>query len=196
MIESVMNTSQADVLLYFDDDDSTAPVPSGAWNSPRVRTMGGPRVGRGAAINALCQGFREYRAYLLVSDDVTFTRKGWDREIESAMDSFGDDIGLVHIANSPESNFCNWPCVSRKWLDAVGWFNPPTLRSYCQDTSLQALAEAIGRIRRIEPAISHECVADDNGAARFSADLNAFLWFMALQFGPTLKKLKAATCPT
>jgi hypothetical protein len=191
MIESMVNTSDAHALVYFDEDDSTHP-PVGAWNGPRVRTLLGPRIGRGASINALCQTFRDYRCYLLVSDDIVFSRTGWDQEVEAAMDSFGDDIGLVHLSTGIDAGFCNWPCVSRKWVDAVGWFNPPTLRSYCQDTALQVMAEALGRIRYIEPPVLiHDCVTDDSGAHRFSNDLNAFLWFMALQFGPSLKKLRA-----
>lgn len=190
MVESAINTSQADVLLYFDEDDPTKPQPAGAWNGPRVHTLQGPRIGRGASINALCHTFKDYRAYLLVSDDIAFNREGWDKDVLSAMDSFPNDLGLVHIANNPDSQFVNWPCVSRRWIDAVGWFNPPTLRSYCQDTALQALAEALDRIQRVPPALVHDSLPEEG--SNYGTDREAFLWFMALQFGPALKKLREA----
>ena len=193
MISSVIDSSRADVLIYFDDDDPTHPIPEGAWNGPRVRTLVGPRIGRGAAINTLCQMFQEYRAYLLISDDITFVRNGWDKDVLAGMDHFSNDIGLVHIAYSHDHQFVSWPCISRKWIDAVGWFNPPTLKSYCQDTALQALGEALDMVVRVYPAIEHSCIAQENGDEKLAADMEAFLWFMALDFGPALKKLRGKT---
>ena len=191
MIASALSTSSADVLIYLDsDDDETYDL----IDSPRVKVVVGPPIGRGRAINALCDKYRDYRMYLLFSDDAVFVRQNWDLEVEEAMDSFGDDIGLVHLSMGIPEAWVNWPIVSRKWLDAVGWFNFPKLTHYCQDTVLQALAEAIGKIRYIEPlVVGHEALWPEDGAKRISADAQQFLWFFAKDFGPTLKKLRAAT---
>lgn len=192
MVESLINTSKADVLLYFDDDDPTAPR-VGTWGGPRIHVERGPRIGRGAGINHLCQRFPEYDGYLLVADDVRFIRRGWDLEVSEAMGSFPDGIGLVHLSTGIPEGWVNWPCVSRKWLDATGWFHYPRLERYCQDTVLQALGQALGRIRYIEPVVlEHDCVTDGTGADCYSKDVEAFLWFMARDFGNTLTRLREA----
>ena len=197
MAQSVIDTSEADVLLYFDLDDSTAPA-LGVLDGPRVNVVHGPPVGRGNAINALCDQFKDYRMYLLVSDDVKFIRLGWDKDIAKAMDSFGDDIGLVHLAGScsvqlTPDPWVNWPCVSRKWIDAVGWFNYPECKWFCQDTILQALAEGIDRIKRIDDiCIHHLNINHGDMAIHLTEDQDKFLWFFARHFGSCLNRLRGA----
>lgn len=159
--------------------------------APHVYVATSDAVGRGSAINSLCDENRSHRAYLLVSDDVEFVRPGWDRDILSAMDSFGDDIGVVHLKDGMQNGNVSWPCVSRKWIDAVGWFNPPRLKHYCQDTAIQAMGEALGRIKAVEEiALRHDCMSSDNG--NYGPDVQGFLEFMAYDFGPALNRLRAA----
>ena len=196
MVESVLQTSKADVLVYVDQDD----VPShrmSFWDERAKLTIGEP-IGRGNAVNALCRAFPDYRAYLMVSDDIVFVRPGWDAEIEAAMDAFSNDIGLVHLkgSNTQQSKgepWVNWACVSRTWLDTLGWFNYPECNWFCQDTVLQVLAESLGRITQIpEVALHHACIDHPQMRERMQADAEKFLWFCAKDFKPCLDKLKAA----
>lgn len=197
MVRSVVDTSNADVLLYFDEDDPTAP-PRGAWSSSRVKVVHGPPIGRGLAVNSICDMFKDYRAYLVVSDDIEFTRTGWYEQTIGALDSFGDDIGIVHLSGSSIDQsdgdpWVNWACVSRRWIDAVGWLNYPECRWFCQDTVLQVLAEAIGRIARIEPVcLHHKCHSHPDAMDHLALDANKFLWFCAKDFGQCLKRLREA----
>lgn len=190
MVESVINTSRAEILLYFDTDDPTAPRP-GTWNGPRIHVTSGPRIGRGKAINLLCQT-HDYDAYLLLSDDARLTRSGWDREVEAALNSFPNRIGLVHLSSGIPEGWVNWPCISKEWLSAVGWFHYPGLEKYCQDTVLQTLGEALDRIAYIDPpCIHHDCLSEDENAAVYQRDREALLWFFARGgFRTALKALR------
>lgn len=192
MAATVVNTSSADVLLYVDADDvHSKHLPELATD--RIRIGIGKPIGRGPAINGLCEGFKEYEAYVLVSDDAQFVRKGWDEEVAKAIEGFQNRIGLVSIPDGlSKGQHVNWPCVSREWIDAVGWFNPPRLMHYCQDTAIQALGQAIDRVSWIWPQVlSHDCVAAENGGEKYKMDLDRFLWFMADDFEPALKRLRA-----
>ena len=77
MIESALATSDADILLYVDADDPLRLGEDGL-DSERVKLVIGPPQGRGKAVNHLCDHFREYRMYLVVSDDILFVRSDWD----------------------------------------------------------------------------------------------------------------------
>lgn len=189
MAESVNATSDADVMVYVDNDDPLAQEYRDTLPTSAI-LFRGESVGRGAAINNLCQWVISDR-YLLVSDDVTFVRSGWDQEIERAMHEFQDEIGLVHLASENGMSHVNWPCVSRTWVDALGWFNPPNLKTHCQDTVLGCLAHAIGRIKYIEPQVIHHTVMRaENFEADAAEDMKQFLSYMALDFDKDLAKLR------
>lgn len=192
MVRSALDTSDADLLLYADNDDPDAEKVF-RLGGQRVTALVGEPIGRGAAVNALCDQHREYDTYLMVSDDIHFVRNGWDREVEAAMEAFGDGIGLVHLASENGQPHANWCVLHRRWLDATGWFNWPECRWFCQDTILQTLAEALGRITLIEPQVlEHQCLAPADVEARLDHDCRRMLWFYAQHFGATLAKLKGA----
>lgn len=189
MIESALKHSQADILIYLDQDDES---PYEVHPNPRVKTSTGSPMGRGAAINALCDQFRGYRAYLLVSDDVTFVRSGWESEILQALDAF-QEIGLVHLESENGFHHVNWPCVSRKWIDTLGWMNPPSLKWYCQDTVLSCLGEGLNRVHRIRPKVlHHHAISGPSAEARADEDVWRFLEYMAKDFGRDLSLLRDA----
>lgn len=183
MRKSVGNTSNASILSYVDSDD-----PSG-YKLCAGMTVG-PPIGRGPAINVLCDDNREFDYYLLASDDVVFIREGWDREIEQLFP--GDELAVLNVARERGEPQVNWPCVSRKWIDTLGWFSPPTLGRYCQDTALQALGDALGRTIYMEHDIlRHNGICREGAAADLAKDSEAFLWFMARSFKGCLDKLRA-----
>lgn len=191
MILSALENSSADILIYADSDDPELGGYSPS-NNLRVFVHVGPPVGRGAAVNELIRRHPDYRMYLIVSDDITFVRNDWEAQVIAAMDSFGDDIGLVHLASETSERYVNWACVSKKWIDTLGWFNYPECRDFCQDTILQVLAEALGRIVFIEPqVIHHDCIASPDNLQRLARDQDRFLWYMAKEFGGDLAKLRA-----
>jgi hypothetical protein len=157
----------------------------------RIRMVIGPAVGRGGAINSLCRDFPHYDLYLLASDDAVFVLDGWDQIVEAAMPE--DGIGVINVARETTEDFVNWPCVSRKWIEALGWMHPPRMDHYCQDTAMQALSDALGRtIYMPTNALRHEAVSDETNGIKQRRDYENFLWFMAKDFAPSLAKLRAA----
>jgi hypothetical protein len=192
MIESARRTSDADLLLYVDRDDQHL-ARYGGYDPKHVKLVVGDPIGRGRAVNALCETYPNYRAYLMVSDDITFDRKGWDKEALAALDGFKDEIGLVHLESEVEQTYANWAMVSRKWIETLGWFNYPGCNWFCQDTIVQVLAQAIGRITLIEPQVlTHHVTHTPDVIERLRQDQDAFLWYMAKNFASDLAKLREA----
>lgn len=186
MYESVLETSKADVLSYVDDDQGYE-LPE----EPRVICHVGSRIGRGDSINYLCKSHPEYDAYLLAADDVVFTKTDWENDLAAAMPE--DGIAVINAARERQGeNFVNWPVVSKKWIDTLGWFNPPKLKRYCQDTALQALSDALGRTVYLQTDIlQHKGMQVEDQKNKIAEDATNFVWFMAQEFKGCLDKLKA-----
>lgn len=186
MYESVLDTAkEADVLAYVDNDQNYE-LPEEC----RVICHVGTRMGRGPSINLLCRENPQYDSYLLVTDDVVFTKPGWEDDVAAAMPP--DGIAVVNVARErPGEDFVNWPAVSRKWIDALGWFNPPQLRRYCQDTALQALSDALGRTVYLgEDILQHKGMQVEDQKNKIAEDATNFVWFMAQDFKKCLDRLK------
>lgn len=194
MVRSALEAEGCDALLYVDEDDQARAEYDRECSSEdrRLKLFIGEHVGRGEAVNRLCSTFNGYRIYLMVSDDITFDRTDWPDQVTAAMDSFGDDLGCVHLESENGERYVNWAAVSRRWINALGWFNYPGCRWFCQDTIVQALAEAMDRVVFIRPKVlTHHVVNHPEVRARFLTDAEAFLWYMARQFGSDLAKLRA-----
>lgn len=193
MVWSVLQTSEADVAIYVDDDDPTfqyleLPI------STRVSVTLEPHIGRAAAAERVIAKHPHYRMYLVMPDDCEFLRPGWDNEVRAAMDAFGDDIGCVHLSSENKNPWVNFACVSRKWIDTVGWYNCPDLSTFCQDTVIQLLAQALGRLAFIEPQVlRHDCINEQDALQKLAKDTDRFLWWCAKDFGDTLKRLQLET---
>lgn len=193
MKRSALDSSTADVLIYVDSDDPTRRDYLWREQDERAVIHEGPPIGRGAAVDALIQAYPDYRMYLIVSDDIVFVRNDWEQQVIEAMDSFGDDIGIVHLASETGESYVNWAIASKKWIDTLGWFNYPGCRNFCQDTILQALAEALDRTVFIEPkAIHHDTLHHPDYLEQMKVDQDAFMWYMAKHFGSDLRKLRLA----
>lgn len=190
LVNSTLETTSADILIYLDSDDPRL-LDYHLPENDRVHVLVEPCVGRGEAVEKLIHRFPPYRMYMVLSDDAVFVRTGWDQEVIAAMDAFGDDIGLVHLESENHQPYVNWACVSRKWIDTLGYYNYPGCTFFCQDTILQILAEALGRITYIQPQVVNHLVHNHpDWSARLAKDTNAFLWYCATQFGKDLAKLR------
>ena len=194
MIRSALaSTSEAEILIYVDRDDPCLDKYLLLADIPHTRFMVGNPIGRGPAINELVAKSDPFDNYVIVSDDITYVRSGWDLEVQEAMDSFGDGIGCVHLSSENGQKYVNWLCVSKKWIDTLGWINEPNLKMFCQDTVVQILAEALGRIKFIEPkVVHHECLDVANNMPKYAEDASLFLWYCAKRFGSDLDKLRGA----
>jgi hypothetical protein len=195
MAQSVMDTSDADLVVLIDDDDQTADgykyLPPG-----RTRLLAAPPRGKGPIVNFFIVYDEKYRIYLVVPDDCKFTKKGWDKRIIEEMNAFGDDIGVVHLShqknNGDTDTLCNFPAVSRTWVQALGWYNQPAFRWSCQDTIIQILGDALDRITMIEPAyVKHIVELNVHMMDKFKYDQDNFFWYCVTDFKKDLDKLRS-----
>lgn len=190
MLRSVLDTSVADVLVRLDDDDIGSDPLSDQEFGPQVRWIRGAPVPPGEKVNQLASVLG-YDAYLWVTDDMTFVRSGWEPQVLEAISRFPRRIGVVHLQADVDVPYANWICVSREWLDAVGWFAWPGCGYFCSDTILQSLGEALDRIVRIEPqVVAHKALQRPDSEQRLVADERALRMFYGHDFGRTLARLR------
>lgn len=195
MAQSALETSEGTVIGYVDsDDDKQSEYQTGERVIVDIRNP----VGRGRAVNDLCDRHRDFDDYLVVSDDITFTRGGWGDDLSDAMKAFPNSIGVAHLPGTEPTHseprpWANWICLSRNWIDTLGWWNYPECTWFCQDTIVQVLGEALGKIIRIEPpAVYHYVMRTEDMGKKLAEDEDKFLWFMAAEFGNCLNKLRRA----
>lgn len=187
-VTNVIQTSGADVLVGLDRDDPTLEQYKLSHN-PRVGVWADCPGGRAAAVEAVIQTFPSYDAYLVMSDDARFTRNWWCREVLAAIPA--DGIGIVCLESDDAFKVVNWIAVSRKWIDALGWFNPPEMHYFCQDTYLHLLAIALDRVVKVGPkAVWHKTIYHKDAWGRLANDQAAFAHRCATEFESDLKKLK------
>jgi len=145
MAESIMETSNADIAVYIDDDQLDVYRDSGFnWKvrfGTRMKITIGKRIGPAAAVESLVKAFKKYDIYGLSTDDSIYRSKGWDGFAAKCISQFPNRIGVVsaHHGHGPWVNF---PYVSRTWIDTLGWFVCPGVTHYCWDTALELLGDA------------------------------------------------------
>jgi hypothetical protein len=140
LIDSVIGTSEADVILYVDDDDISRPTGLGKYGN-RVHVVVGPRLGPCKATNALVSEYPEYSAYGFVPDDCTMMSMGWDAYLLEKLAAFPGRIGVVSPAfnHEPFGQCVDIPFVSSEWVDTLGWFSHPKFQHWCGHTLLAVL---------------------------------------------------------
>jgi hypothetical protein len=197
MAESIVDTSDADIAVYIDDDQVDFYRDVGInWKARfghRLKITIGRRIGPAAAADSLVKGFRNYDVYGLSTDDSIYRSKGWDKFVAGCMDNFPNHIGVVsaHHGHGPWVNF---PYVSREWIDALGWFVVPGVTHYCWDTALEILGDATDIVYATKDQfeIDHMAEMTSSSPAIAHQDGQQFLlWAITLRREAILK-LRAA----
>lgn len=189
LIHSVLNTTQtAEVIAYLDEDQRTLYQ----WTEhppDRLKVIVGPRIGPVAAINAMVKLLPvDYAACGAVPDDATFTIPEWDQHVLS-------HSGQARlIAPAHRSADVDMPFVSRRWLEALGWFAWPGLYHWGWPSVLACLGAGLGKIHRARPSEfwiehpAHESMNRD----RYPSDMIALYDFFACHAEQAIADLKAA----
>jgi len=198
MAESIVETSDADIAVYIDDDQIDIYRDGGInWKArfgPRLKITIGRRIGPAAAADSLVKAFKRYDVYGLSTDDSVYRSKGWDKFVARCMDAFPSRIGVVsaHHGHGPWVNF---PYVSREWIDTLGWFVVPGVTHYCWDTALEILGDAteIVYATKEQFEIDHMTEPTSSSPAIAQQDALTFLtWAITLRREAILK-LRAAS---
>lgn len=176
LIKSVMDTSTDAVVMSYIDHDQ-ARLYEEVEESDRNGMVVGPRIGPVAAFNALA---KESGADVVcaATDDSRFLTPGWDRWVQKTVDGFPNRVGAI----SPYLtgiDYVSFPCVTKGWMDAVGWFAYPRAFHFCWDTVVEMIAEPTGLVyaKEHEFAMSHPNHTSSNIKAYFERDARGFLYW-------------------
>jgi hypothetical protein len=81
------------------------------------------------------------------NDDQVFMTLGWDRKYRKAAEAFDDDIYVMwHDDGINADRHCAFPCVSRRWVNTLGYFSPVVgFKFFYNDTWVYDLGQKVGR---------------------------------------------------
>lgn len=82
---------------------------------------------------------------MMGADDITFRTRGWDVLVEQAFAEVPDRIVLVYPWDGTRRKAPVNPCLSRRWVDAVG-FTPPGWPGWMADEWIWAIAAELRRV--------------------------------------------------
>jgi len=156
MIKSIRDTSNnyVEVVARFDDDDS-----ENAYWAERAgaKVILGPRYRAITEMWNECFSVCTGEIVAQGNDDTVFTTSGWDQMVEAAFAEVEDNILLVHGNDvfGHGDRFGPHAFVSRKWVEALGYFIPPYFCSDFGDAWINELADRIGRRRYVPFDIEH-----------------------------------------
>ncbi len=143
-------------------------------------------------MNKLVEAFPDYDIYGVCPDDCAFTTPGWDVYVQRTIDNFPGQIGVV----SPKHNYgpyVNFPFVSKKWIQTLGFFAVPTMYHFCWDTALELLGEQTRLVTSTpqEMFMSNQAIPAFNYDTHFRQDCEMFLWWVVQSRNAQAEKLKA-----
>lgn len=153
--ETAERPEQVEVVARFDDDD---PASAAAAMELGAVVVVGPRIRNITDLWNEC--YRECRGEIVgqLNDDVVFRTKGWDTAIAAEFEKVPDGILMVHgdhLGGYDGRLFGPHPFVSRRWVEALGYFIPPYFSSDHGDTWVNDVANALGRRKFIPVVIEH-----------------------------------------
>jgi hypothetical protein len=191
MIASLLWTStKADLAVYVDDDQADLY----AEHALGVKVMIGPRIGPVASLNKLVEAHPGYEAYGAATDDSTFETQGWDEWILKTTRDFPGEIGVM-APKLRGSNRMDFPWVTAKWIEILGWFAYPGAYHFYWDIYVELLGEGAGAIRYAteeEFYMLHDDAPTEEINVKTITDARNVLPPIALERPKLIRKLKAA----
>lgn len=157
MVESARATATnpPEIVCYVDNDDpETADL---CESELFVKFIQGSRILLTDMWNK-CLPLATGDIFGQLNDDVVFRTPGWDQQVEEAFRTVPDKILLAHGddgGNFYHGTFGPHSFVSRRWVEALGYFIAPFYSSDYGDTTLCDTADLIGRRKFLPFVIEH-----------------------------------------
>jgi hypothetical protein len=156
MVESARATASdaIEIVAYVDTDD---PASYDLCEELFVEFVCGPRILLTDTWNKcfeVCSGDIVGQ----LNDDLVFRTPGWDGLIEKAFEEVPDQILLVHGDDGGgvyHGTFGPHSFVSRRWVEALGYFIAPFFSSDFGDTWLNDVADLLGRRKYLPFVTEH-----------------------------------------
>ncbi len=100
--------------------------------------------------------------FLLIGDDVIFETEGWDEIYRETAGKYPDGI-FVLAPNDGRGTGVPHPCVSRAWINTLGYFVNPVFFHWGVDSYTEHLALSVDRLIPLpEISIRHNKVGEAN----------------------------------
>jgi len=151
---NVSDFGDLEIVARFDDDDLESAKEAEKCD---VKVIIGPRrqmmtIYWNECFEA-CHGDIVQQA----NDDMIFMTNHWNALVENAFAEVPDKILLVHGRDvlGHQGDFGPHPFISRRWVEALGYFIPPYFCSDFGDAWINELADRIGRRRFVPFDIEH-----------------------------------------
>lgn len=156
MVKSARETAEKEIeiVVRFDDDDRES---AHAAVDLGLDVLSGPRLRQITIYWNECFAVCSGNIVCQANDDIVFTTKGWDTILEKAFSEVPDKIMLAHGSDvyGHGSNFGPHAFVSRRWVEALGYFIPSYFSSDFGDAWINELANMVGRRRYLNFNIEH-----------------------------------------
>lgn len=139
-LDLAANPDAVEVIVRLDDDDRRI---GGYLFLPNITYLAGPRRLLSDCWNEAAD-HANGEILMHAGDDIRFRTPGWDRLVVDAMPA--DGIGFVYGRDGfQDERLGTHGFITRRWVDAVGYFVPPLFSSDFNDTWLNEVADRIGR---------------------------------------------------
>lgn len=86
----------------------------------------------------------EHKLFMLGSDDIIFSTKGWDKALIDHYNALENKIHVYALQDSRDPDGTPHPIVSREYIEAMGYFVPPIFLHWYIDTWTVEIAKANG----------------------------------------------------
>lgn len=191
-ITSFLATSRdAELVIAVDEDDSL--YDGLDLQNGRVSMLRTPTQGPGAALNYVV-GRVPADVYGMIPDDGRIETPGWESCVLEAFSGFRAGIGALSPAHA-HGSYMQFPFVSRRWIEVLGWFAHPSHFHFCWDTILEMLGDAtqIAYPSKEQFYIRHDCVLPPhNYDTKFNEDCQKFLAWCVTERRELVQKLREA----
>jgi hypothetical protein len=191
LLKGVIQTAPETTLLVYIDRDQRELYQwcfhEGAPQQLKVTV--GERVGPCAAANYLLRQHPEFDAYGMFCDDCRVTVPGWDRFV---LDTLNDDFAMVAPAHACKA--VDFPFVSKKWTETLGWYCHPSLYHWGWDAVLASLGVAADTMIQAEPHefwFDHDVVVSMN-RDRYPRDVIRLYEYFCNHFPHDVRRLREA----
>lgn len=175
-VDSVKQTSEADVFAYLDED--AMPYPP----QYRARYIRGPRIGPAKSWQKLCDAAMEfgYAAVATLTDDAVMTAAGWDQWLLRQLRLGETRIQAFRPVTNDEGAYrMDMPAVSREWVEAVGHFVHPDMEHFCWPSVIDALSYGLCLTTALPHEFRIEHKQEGTDAKFFDQDaINFYRWYV------------------
>lgn len=202
LLEEFKNTCSGDtrILCRVDDDD---PELDGYRDAVPTHLYVGKRIGLGASINEIAQGFwNKYDILGFMGDDHRPRTLHWDVRVMEAIDK--DPFAVVYGDDLLQGrNLASHVFMSSELVKKLGWFNPPGIKHMYIDNFWMALGVNLASLTFLEDVIVEHMhplakkaewdagYREVNAQAVYDADREAFNTYLRTSFVDDLRRVRS-----